>query len=290
MEVGKLNPRCPIRNASIRIRWVGLTFSQEDGVEGFFGGCESMKWLSAKIDNCPSRPDVWATPCHEKMHGEETVSVITKPWRVKRVWNVDQIDVHEQEHIVPAVGLMDKVKELLGVNSQDQAEGNIEYDASASHWRFSKVNDLNGEVQQQSRSTAANEEGLLRGIEEVAELNAKWTFEEGGEIEFYDDGDWQAKEFAEEQEQQPTSLKVRNSRVDKKKKDPLCRQTVHSRTPAPPPEEMKTPMRRKAKSFTSKDELLKKEKKNKGKKNNDEEPQSIFDLLAPPPVIFFGGY
>ena len=53
---------------------------------------------------------------------------------------------------------------------------------------------------------------------------------------------------------------------------------------------MTTPMRRKAKSFTSKDQLLKEEKKKNKKKSDEDEPESIWDLLAPPPVTFFSGY
>ncbi|KAL3933533.1 MAG: hypothetical protein SGARI_003685, partial [Bacillariaceae sp.] len=268
-----LPPRKPIRNASIRIRWVGATFLQEDSVEGYFRG--AFKGMNLTDEAQHKRPDVWATPCQEPASPSQK-----KPWRVKRVWNVDQIDEHEEEHIVQDGLLMDKVKELLCVPSE---EANEQYDPSESHWRFNKVYDLNGEVQEQSRSQKADEEGLLGGIDEVAELDAKWTFEEGtGEIDFHDDGEWGAQEWVEEQEEQPP--------LPVKKEDPLGRQTVHSRAPAPPPEEMTTPMRRKAKSFHTKDDLLKEEKKKNRKKRDENEPETIWDLLAPPPVTFFSGY
>ena len=248
---------------------------EASGVEGYFHGEFTGRRLSLGDDELQhKRPDVWATPCQGPTSPSQK-----KPWRVKRVWNVDQIDEHEEEHIVQDGRLMDKVRELLRVPCEG---ANDEYDPSDSHWRFNKVYDLNGEVQEQSRSQKADEEGLLGAIEEVAELDAKWTFEVGtGEIEFHDDGEWDAQEWMEEQEQPP---------LPTKKEDPLGRQTVHSRAPAPPPEIMTSPMRRKAKSFHTKDELLKEEKKQNRRKADENEPESIWDLLAPPPVTFFSGY
>jgi len=62
---------------------------------------------SARINNSNSRPDVWITPL-KSMDG-------SRKWKVKRVWDVEDVDDEEPEYEVDHSELMSSVRDLLGV-------------------------------------------------------------------------------------------------------------------------------------------------------------------------------
>jgi hypothetical protein len=289
----------PTRNASIRIRWMGdITMSKNHKREE---GSEERVTLPQPTKSGATRgylrPDVWATPTshHNSSNNAQ------KTWRVKRVWNNDPIDEREQEYEVHYENLMDKVKELLGVPRDDKANKVQEYDPGASQWNVERVYDVNGQVKGTSRCKDTNEAGVLKGMEEVSDLAAKWSYCEGGDA-FYDENtEWEAFELVPAEEHPPG----RNELHDKQDREPVllnigdrhmtatsgsgdefwtdtanCREVISLAYPGEAPEYKVQMM-----TDTPSRSINKKERR---RTNEDDGPQSIFDLLSPPPVYFWG--
>jgi hypothetical protein len=234
------------------------------------------------------QPDVWATPTTNNNNNSSSSNgktvASTKRWKVKRVWYVDEIDEQEREHEVESSELMNKVKELLGVPTASST-AEAEYDPTVSNWKVKKVIDVEGRVQEESKTQIMDETEVLVNMTEMEkdyrEVNGKWAYHEDDEGQEEEGGtDWQVPEFVEhkgqEEIQPPNALKEAEQEkeistkacdVDKGlKTEPM--QATSSKPPMTPRKEKK--------------------KKDKKKKAEDDEYGCIFNLLSPPPVTLIG--
>ena len=117
---------------------------------------------SSSLDQCS--PVVWITT----MDGTD---LSDKKWRLKRVWNIPEMDEFESEHSADDEGLRQLLKSLLGVpagESLDQVEPGLIPNSNAK-WKFKKVWDVDGEIESSESEETFDEEDMLKGIHALAE-------------------------------------------------------------------------------------------------------------------------
>ncbi len=97
------------------------------------------------------RPDVWITPIK--------ANNTKRRWKVKRVWDVEDVDDEEEEYSVDHDDLMDKIKSLLGVPEQfgqtseewdikidNESPWEIDGKKDSAPWYVKRVYDIDGEI------------------------------------------------------------------------------------------------------------------------------------------------
>ena len=135
------------------------------------------------------RPDVWITPMDE-----DVAATSQDVWRVRRMWNVDDLDQHEVEHAVEGGDLIGVVKVLLGVSSSEEVRNEngdiLTYDPESTLWKAKTVYDVEGEIDESSKTQNLNEAMFHMAIKEIKD--AKFTFGrgQGDEVNDDDDDEW----------------------------------------------------------------------------------------------------
>jgi hypothetical protein len=171
-EHGGLNPALPLlrgsgasdqnrfstvkqHQASMVVQWIGPTYFGSDGRPLYYddliysrtGKCDDKTDLKS--------PKIWIAPMNistPSLHGK---------WKVKRVWNLSDYDEYEQEFVVGDEGLVDKVKELVGVPVTQTFKGTGHYDPTVKDWQVKTVYDIDGEIKEMACTKMLNEDGLI---------------------------------------------------------------------------------------------------------------------------------
>eukprot|EP00339_Tiarina_fusa_P000305 CAMPEP_0117041964 /NCGR_PEP_ID=MMETSP0472-20121206/29260_1 /TAXON_ID=693140 ORGANISM="Tiarina fusus, Strain LIS" /NCGR_SAMPLE_ID=MMETSP0472 /ASSEMBLY_ACC=CAM_ASM_000603 /LENGTH=1012 /DNA_ID=CAMNT_0004753091 /DNA_START=238 /DNA_END=3273 /DNA_ORIENTATION=+ len=169
--------------------------SWEEYDEFFEGGDEgSLEGSVEFLTRGGKRPDLWITPV--KPRGS---------WMIKRVWDQEDADDKEQEHLVDGVDLMGSIRDLLGVpelagndeldfmEQQDEEEeegsankddNNDEEDDPSKQFFMKMVYDIGGEVDESADECRFCKMGLAQEIKQILE---ETTYPEQDELDNDDD-------------------------------------------------------------------------------------------------------
>jgi hypothetical protein len=148
---------------------------------------EDNKYYEAYYSHDDPRPDVWITPI-------PGANPKDRKWKVKRVWNVGQVDDQEIEHDVKNQDLMDFVRTLLGVAPKEAAsESNNESSKNTVPcWHIQKCYDVDGEVETSEAEATVAEDGMIQEITGISNDCKDEFFEE-------DEDDDKAEYYYEEE-------------------------------------------------------------------------------------------
>jgi hypothetical protein len=102
------------------------------------------------------RPDIWVTPMPSAL--PETAP----SWKVKRVWNVKEVDEQEYEHNVKNEDLFSTVKSLLGAEDAKGSNSAPASEAAAkgTPWHLQKFMDVDGQVEESDEEVFLKEEDM----------------------------------------------------------------------------------------------------------------------------------
>ena len=108
------------------------------------------------------RPDIWVTPVPSPIPDAH------KSWKVKRVWNVKEVDEQEYEHNVKNEDLFNTVKSLLGAEDVDTDNNDTahasEAAAAGTPWHIQKFVDVDGQVEESETECFLKEEDMKKEV------------------------------------------------------------------------------------------------------------------------------